>query len=93
MGPTFIFCTLVRRTGHQNKLVYLVMEKDSKGRKGSFPKVISPQFAEKIAMGEFDGVGDEGLFPNHSDKDIWVAGFKAAIDWMQKHHKATNGRD
>jgi hypothetical protein len=26
-------------------------------------------------------VGDEGLFPNHTDKDIWIAGFKAGIKY------------
>jgi hypothetical protein len=28
-----------------------------------------------IAYKEFENVGDEGLFPNHTDKDIWVSGF------------------
>ena len=33
--------------------------------------------AEQIALEELKNVGDEGLFPNHSDGDIWVSGFKA----------------
>ena len=33
--------------------------------------------AEQIALEEFKNVGDEGLFPNHSDRDIWVSGFMA----------------
>jgi hypothetical protein len=32
---------------------------------------------EHLANEEFKNVGDEGLFPNHTDKDIWIAGFKA----------------
>lgn len=32
---------------------------------------------EHLANEEFKKVGDEGLFPNHTDKDIWIAGFKA----------------
>ena len=32
---------------------------------------------EHLASEEFKNVGDEGLFPNHTDKDIWIAGFKA----------------
>jgi hypothetical protein len=32
---------------------------------------------EQIALEEFKKVGDEGLFPNHSDGDIWVSGFIA----------------
>jgi hypothetical protein len=38
--------------------------------------------AEKIANGEFVNVGDEGLFPNHTDKDIWISGFVDAIKWV-----------
>ena len=32
---------------------------------------------EHLANEEFKKVGDDGLFPNHTDKDIWTAGFKA----------------
>lgn len=35
------------------------------------------QMLEHLASEEFKNVGDEGLFPNHTDKDIWIAGFKA----------------
>ena len=38
----------------------------------------------KAAETEFANVGDEGLFPNHSDKDIWISGFESAIDYMFK---------
>jgi hypothetical protein len=31
----------------------------------------------KQAIIEFENVGDEGLFPNHSDKDIWMKGFQS----------------
>ena len=31
---------------------------------------------------EFDkNVGDEGLFPNHTDKDIWMSGFEAGYKY------------
>ena len=34
--------------------------------------------AEAVALEQYDqSVGDGGLFPNHTDKDIWIAGFKA----------------
>ena len=34
--------------------------------------------AEAVALEQYDqSVGDDGLFPNHTDKDIWIAGFKA----------------
>lgn len=35
---------------------------------------------EKLTMQEFENVGDEGLFPNYTDKDIWVNGFKAGFE-------------
>lgn len=31
----------------------------------------------KLAEAEFLNICDEGLFPNHSDKDIWINGFNA----------------
>jgi hypothetical protein len=37
------------------------------------------QSIEKIAFEEFNNVGDDGLFPNHTDKDIWVNGFIAGM--------------
>lgn len=40
---------------------------------------------EKIAFDEFEKVGDDGLFPNHTDKDIWIAGFKAG--YLYSHEK------
>ena len=39
---------------------------------------------EKIAFKEFEKVGDDGLFPNHTDKDIWIAGFKAGYSYCIK---------
>jgi hypothetical protein len=42
---------------------------------------------EIIASDQFDihPHGDEGLFPNHSDKDIWVKGFVAGLKYMQEN--------
>ena len=37
---------------------------------------------EEIALEEFKNVGDDGLFPNHTDKDIWIAGFKAGFSYL-----------
>ncbi len=33
---------------------------------------------ELIALEEFKNVPDDGLFPNYTDRDIWIAGFVAA---------------
>lgn len=38
---------------------------------------------EKLANKEFENVGDEKLFPNHSDKDIWVSGFKSGYEYKR----------
>lgn len=35
---------------------------------------------EKIAFQEYEKVGDDKLFPSHTDKDIWVAGFVACLE-------------
>lgn len=37
---------------------------------------------EKIASINFKDAGDEGLFPNYTDKDIWMAGFVDGIRWL-----------
>jgi hypothetical protein len=34
---------------------------------------------ENLALEQFENVGDEGLFPNYSDKDIWMDGFISAL--------------
>jgi hypothetical protein len=31
---------------------------------------------EVIADEEFANAGDDGLFPNHTDRDVWISGFK-----------------
>lgn len=38
---------------------------------------------EAIAADQFEYVGDEGLFPNYTDKDIWMAGFVAAYHFFK----------
>jgi hypothetical protein len=36
---------------------------------------------EAVAEVEFTKVGDEGLFPNYTDKDIWIDGFVSGFGW------------
>jgi hypothetical protein len=43
---------------------------------------------EELALKEFENVGDDGLFPNHTDKDIWVAGFIAGIKYKISYGKS-----
>lgn len=43
------------------------------------------QMLEITANEEFKKVDDEGLFPNHTDKDIWINGFKAGFTYNSKN--------
>ena len=45
---------------------------------------MSEQEVEAIAAAQFEYVGDEGLFPNYTNKDIWMAGFVAAYFHFHK---------
>ena len=44
---------------------------------------IQEEMVEVVARREFEKVGDEGLFPNHTDMDIWVSGFVAAVNYIK----------
>lgn len=35
---------------------------------------------EELALQEYENIGDDKLFPNHTEKDIWVSGFKTGYD-------------
>ena len=41
---------------------------------------------ERLANLEFQDVADEGLFPNHSDKDIWINGFVSAYVYFKNQN-------
>lgn len=41
---------------------------------------------EKIAFEQLKNVGDEGLFPNHTNGDIYVRGFVDAVEWMKNNN-------
>lgn len=42
---------------------------------------------ENLAREEFKNVGDEGLFPNHTDYDIWACGFIDGIKYILNKNK------
>lgn len=42
---------------------------------------------EFVARKQFKKVGDDGLFPNHSDEDIWVKGFLEGVKHMKNKFK------
>ena len=41
---------------------------------------------EKAELAYQKHVGDEGLFPNHSDKDIWLSGYISALKDIRKEN-------
>ena len=48
---------------------------------------------ERLANLEFQDVADEGLFPNHSDKDIWINGFVSAYVYFKNQNDAKTESD
>jgi hypothetical protein len=50
---------------------------------GAITQTLTDAGIEFIAHEEFKNVGDEGLFPNHTDKDIWVNGFLEGVKWYR----------
>ena len=69
--------------GNTKITLYLLIELLDKWHKHPSPP-LSQSEVEKLAESEFKNVGDEGLFPNHSDKDIWTKGFIAGFTHPQK---------
>jgi hypothetical protein len=46
--------------------------------------IINSNSIEVLANDRFNLVSDEGLFPNHTDKDIWISGFIDGYSEMRK---------
>lgn len=44
-------------------------------------------FVEALGLMEFAEEGDDGLFPNHTDKDIWLKGFSAGYECFRKNNR------
>ncbi len=62
----------------------LTLNEDFETKPG-FIEERTEQMLEIVANEEFKNVGDDGLFPNHTDKDIWIAGFKAGFKFSNKN--------
>jgi hypothetical protein len=62
-----------------------------------FMNTLKPNYLEKKeitnktifenSITEFENVGDEKLFPNYTDKDIWVYGFNIGAQWYREQLK------
>jgi len=55
--------------------------------KSSFSEEEIDKAIEELALKEFENVGDEGLFPNHTDRDIWVSGFRDGVKYILNNKK------
>jgi len=48
---------------------------------------ISDEEIDNAVVKVYENVGDEKLFPNHSDKDIWMNGFYEGAKWYREQLK------
>ncbi len=48
---------------------------------------ISDEEIDNAVVIEYENVGDEKLFPNHTDKDIWMNGFYDGARWYREQLK------
>jgi hypothetical protein len=48
---------------------------------------ISDEEIDNAVVKEYENVGDEKLFPNHTDKDIWMNGFYEGAKWYRQQLK------
>jgi hypothetical protein len=63
--------------------------KKEKERKEQLPQQeISDEEIDNAVVKEYENVGDEKLFPNHSDKDIWMNGFYEGAKWYREQLKS-----
>jgi hypothetical protein len=72
----FDWCVIVDHDTGKGKQYAKLIQNDFQTKPGFVEKRMALML-EHLANEEFKNVGDEGLFPNHTDKDIWIAGFKA----------------
>jgi len=49
---------------------------------------ISDEEIDNAVVEKYENVGDEKLFPNHTDKDIWMNGFYEGAIWYREQLKS-----
>jgi hypothetical protein len=49
---------------------------------------ISDEEIDNLVVKQYENVGDEKLFPNHTDKDIWMNGFYEGAKWYREQLKS-----
>jgi len=69
----------------QKERLIQLMELDAKD--GLYQMEISDEEIDNAVVIEYENVGDEKLFPNHTDKDIWMNGFYDGARWYREQLK------
>jgi hypothetical protein len=75
--------TNVGKKQSQKELIKEIMDLDAKD--GLYE--ISDEEIYNAVVKEYENVGDEKLFPNHTDKDIWMNGFYEGAKWYREQLK------
>ena len=75
--------TNVGKKQSQKELIKEIMDLDAKD--GLYE--ISDEEIYNAVVKEYENVGDEKLFPNHTDKDIWMNGFYEGVKWYREQLK------
>lgn len=77
--------------GHTNTISYeqaIEIVKDMNKQPMTFvPNEISDEEIDNNIVKEYENVGDEKLFPNFTDKDIWGNGFYEGAKWYREQLK------
>lgn len=55
------------------------------------PEITDEQIDNAVVKA-YENVGDEKLFPNHTDKDIWMNGFYEGAKWYRQELKVINDK-
>ena len=55
-------------------------------------ELLSDEEIDNVVVKEYENVGDEKLFPNFTDKDIWQNGFYEGAKWYREQLKNTTNR-
>ena len=61
-----------------------LVEKNKKTQVSKKQTEISDEEIDNAVVKEYENVGDEKLFPNHTDKDIWMNGFCEGTKWYRE---------
>ena len=73
--------------GYHDKAEQYYQETFKGGEIETFKQEISDEEIDNAVVKGYENVGDEKLFPNHTDKDIWMNGFYDGARWYREQLK------